>query len=288
MAREIKQIYEEMIQEKESMATLSALQPNISSYQALLSDLTTQSKVAVWRLIFFVVAVAIWTVEKLYDEHSGSVDKKISEMTPGTLFWYQKIAKDFQMAHVLVWNNEKLKYEYYSVDEAAKIVKLCAVSEGAGYLTVKLAKLNASGLPEKLEAYELNAFKSYFESVKYAGVIVNYISDDADKIRLKLKVYYNPSILNVDGSLLLDSSKFPVIDAVNDYLRLMPFNGVFNVTSLIDALQQVEGVVNPLFVSASAQYGLHPFSPVVDYYRSNAGYIVHDEIVPLDIQYIAL
>jgi hypothetical protein len=284
MARSITEIRESI---KQSFVANSELQTiyGISGANSIDDEFSTVSLEAQ-----FVEQMAVTSkiIEDLQDLHLKEVNQRISEMTPGTLFWYQKVALDFQMGYTLVWNNEKLTYEYYSIDEAAKIVKLCAVSEGAGFLTVKLAKLSSSGFPEKLELYELTAFKIYFESVKYAGVIVNYISDDADKIRLKLKVYYNPSILNADGSLLTDPSRFPVVDAVNDYLRLMPFNGVFNVTSLIDSLQQVEGVVNPLFISASAQYGLHPFAPVIDYYRSNAGYIIHDDVVPLDIQYIAL
>ncbi|HRO76659.1 MAG TPA: hypothetical protein PLP27_10985 [Crocinitomicaceae bacterium] len=289
MARTIREIYDEMISEKETMTELSALQPNISSYQTLMNDLTTQSKVAVWRLIFFVVAFSIWTVEKLFDEHVTSVEKRIAELVPGTLFWYQSIALKFQIGHVLEWNAQKLVYEYAIADEDAQIVKLCAVSEAGGYLAMKLAKLDGDGNPEKLDAGELLAFKTdYMERMKYAGVFVNYISVDPDKLRLKLKVFYNPSVLAADGSLLSDNTKFPVNDTVNDYLKLMPFNGIFNVTDLIDRLQKVNGVINPLFISASAQFGGYPFAPVADYYQPNAGYMVMDTVVPLDVEYVLL
>lgn len=289
MAREIREIYDEMISEKETMAELTALQPNISSYQTLLADLTTQSKVAVWRLIFFVVAVSIWTVEKLFDEHTTAVEKRISELVPGTLFWYKSVALKFQIGHVLEWDAQKMVYEYPFTDADTQIVKLCAVSESGGYLAMKLAKLDVDGNPEKLSSGELLAFKTdYMERMKYAGVFINYISVDPDKLRLKLKVFYNPSVLAPDGSLLVDSSKFPVNDTVNDYLKLLPFNGVFNVTDLIDKLQKVNGVINPLFISASAQYGGYPFTSVTDYYQPNAGYMIMDDIIPLDVEYVLL
>jgi len=292
MARSIRTIYDEMITEKESNILLNELQPNVSSYQTLMSDLTSASKVAVWRLLFFVVAVSIWTVDKLFDEHKIWVEKRIAEITPGTLFWYKKIALAFQMGDTLVWNTTTMKYEYANIDESTQIVKLCAVNEIPGRLVFKVAKLGTSGEPEKLDTTELNGFQNYMETVKYAGLFVNYISADADVIRLKLKVYYNPSVIAPDGSLLTNPSSFPVVDAVKQYLKLMPFNGVFNVTDLIDDLQQIKGVVNPFFISGQAKYGGFPFAPITTYYRSNAGYMVLDDSIPLndalEIEYLTL
>lgn len=288
MARSIKEIYDEMILEKQTMSTLTSLQPNVSSYQNLLNDLTTQSKVAVWRLLFFVVAVSIWVVEKQYDELLQDIEQQIQELTPGTLYWYQHLALNFQYGDSLVWNPIKLKYEYPTINESNKIIKLCSVSEGSGFLNLKLAKKGALG-PEKLSSLELTSFQSsYMERLKYAGVVINYISEDPDKIRLNLKIYIDPSVLSPAGSLLTNPTIFPVIDCVKNYLQLIPFNGLFNVTDLIDELQKVKGVVNPLFVSASAQYGSYPFAPVVDYYRPFAGYMIHDETTPINIEYLAL
>lgn len=236
-----------------------------------------------------VMSTEIKVLEDLQDVHTSEINKRIAELIPGTLFWYQNIALQFQIGHVLQWNTDKLRYEYAVADEISQIVKLCAVSESDGYLAMKLAKLDGNGMPEKLDASELLAFKTdYMERMKYAGVFINYISSDPDKIRLKLKVYYNPSVLAPDGSLLSDSTSFPINDAVDEYLKLMPFNGVFNVTDLTDRLQKVNGVINPLFISASAQFGAYPFEPVTDYYQSNAGYMIMDDVVPLDVEYVLL
>ena len=69
MARQISEIYNELVLEKQNFTQLNALQPNIDSSQTLLNDLNTSSKVAVWRLIFFVVAVGIWSLENIFDIH---------------------------------------------------------------------------------------------------------------------------------------------------------------------------------------------------------------------------
>ena len=101
MARTVQQIYDEMIAEKESMAVLNTLQPNTDSAQTLLSDLTSSSKVAVWRLIFFVMAVGIWTVEKLFDEHVIWIENRATEMIVGTAVWCRVQAMEYKQGESL-------------------------------------------------------------------------------------------------------------------------------------------------------------------------------------------
>ena len=50
MARTIGEIYDLLVAEKNNQPTLAALQPAIDDEQTLLSDLTSASKVAIWRL----------------------------------------------------------------------------------------------------------------------------------------------------------------------------------------------------------------------------------------------
>lgn len=228
------------------------------------------------------------TIEDLQDQHLAEVDARIAEMTPGTLYWYRKMALAFQFGYNLEWNSTTLKYEYPTIDSAAQIVKLASVTSASGDLLIKVAKLNSSGQPEELSSLELSAFESYMEEVKYAGENIIYVSRPPDKLRLKLRIFYNAMLLASDGSLLSNPSAFPVNDAVNEYLKLLPFNGMFNITDLIDSLQSTVGVVNPIFKQASAQYGTQPFVPVVDYYLPNAGYMVMDDIVPLEVEYVLL
>lgn len=286
MARTIQQIYDSIIGEKESNTTLNELQPNVSSYQSLLSDLTTQSKVAVWRTLFFVMAVAVWTVEKLFDEHKVWIEKRAKEIQVGSLSWYQTKALEFQYGDNLVWNPVTFQYEYPTEDKMTRIIKLASVTEINGTLLFKLAKLDSNNEPTPLEDQEVNptdlpelgAFKVYIHQVKYAGVTVNCVSRPPDMLKLHLKVYYNAMLLDNNGALLTNPAVHPVDDAVKEYLKLIPFNGLFNVTSLIDAVQDVEGVVNPLLVDAKAKFGLQNWQPITDYYRANAGYMIVDTL----------
>jgi hypothetical protein len=227
--------------------------------------------------LILIIATSGKTIEDLMDIHDAEVNARIEAMTPGTLNWYKSKSLAFQIEDELMFNQATLKYEYLEFDEEKQIVQLASVNETNTGLLIKVAKL-VSNVPEALSPMELNAFIAYMEKVKYAGVFITYVSRPADLIQLNLKVYFDAMILASDGSLLTNSSKFPVADAVEEYLKLRPFNGMFNVTALIDTLQRVTGVVNPVFRSASARYGSQPWKNVTDYYLPNAGHMVIDTL----------
>lgn len=232
-----------------------------------------------------VFGISSKTIEDLLDMHLQEVTFQVSEFTPGTLGWYRQQAFAFQFGDSLTWNPQKLKYEYLTIDETKKIIKLCAVVEANNQLVLKVATLDTSNAPVPLTQIELDAFIFYMEQLKYAGVFIQYVSRPPDLLRLNLKVYYNPLVLSSNGALLSDSNVYPVSDAVRQYLQLTPFNGIFNVTDLIDHLQKVQGVVNPLFELADVKYGLNPWVHIVDYYQPDSGYMALDT---LTVQYISV
>ena len=96
MARTISEIYDSMVSEKETMTELVKLQPAVDNHQSLLNDLTTSSKVALWRLLFWVVSVAIWIVESLFDTHKEEIEILLQNSIPGTAPWYRLSALEFQ------------------------------------------------------------------------------------------------------------------------------------------------------------------------------------------------
>jgi hypothetical protein len=280
MARTIIEIYDEMITAKVAMAELNALQPNIDSGQTFLDDLTSASKMAVWRTMFFVVAVGIWTVEKLFDAHVTRVENRAKELIVGNVDWYGRIALDFQYGDALVFDGKE--YTYPTVNPANKIVKLVAINEIGDTLFMKVATTNGAD-PEALTTGQLNAFKAYIHQRKFAGTYFVFISREADLLRIQYRVYIDPLVLNLTGGLISNPSVKPVEDAINDYCKQLPFNGVFSVTALTDKIQHVEGVANPVFQSAQAKYGTNAFVSIGDYYQPNAGYLTVDPTFPLSV-----
>ena len=274
MARTIIEIYDEMITAKIALSELNSLQPNIDSGQTFLDDITSSSKVAVWRSIFFVMAVGIWTVEKLFDSHKEWIEKRASELIVGNIDWYARIALEFQFGDPLVFNGKE--YTYATITPANQLIKLVSINQVDADLYMKVAKLDGGGTPIELASTELDAFKAYIHKRKFAGTKFIFISRAADLLRIQYRVYIDPLLLNTNGEMLSNTSIKPVEDAINNYCQSLPFDGVFSITALTDKVQLSDGVVNPVFQSAQAKYGLNPFVLVGDYYNPNAGYLKID------------
>lgn len=285
MARTLSDIYASLITEKNAQATLNGLQPNVESLQTMLTNLTTQSKVASWRLMLAVVAVALWAHEQLWDVAKAQLIDLADKAQAGTLRWYRDQCLYFQYGDTLIWLNGK--YQYFTIDATLQIVQRAACVEAGGNLIIKVAKL-VSGVVTPLSIPELAAFTAYINQIKYAGTVTQVVSAPADKLKLQYKVYYNPLVLAADGTLLSDGSTKPAEVAINDFITNLPFNGQLKLSAIDDALQAATGVVDISRTLAEATYGLLPYTTIVDFYYPNAGYLNIDAAYPLasNITYI--
>lgn len=276
MARTISEIYNELITAKESQPDLTSLTPLSDTADDLKSDLTSNSVVAVWRLWLWIVAVGSHTVELLIDKHRSEVETFVANKEWGTLAFLRQKALEFQFGYSLTFNGSQ--FVYSTIDESAKIVERAAVVVSGQTVQFKVAKLDNDGLPEKLTSPEKTAFASYIDGLVYAGTQYAVISDDPDDIKLDLEIVFDPLVLSVDGSLITDPTNFIVRDTINNFISNLPFNGVLNLTSLIDTLQLIDGVVDPVLNSAFAKYGGFPYSAIDKNYVPFAGHAILDEI----------
>jgi len=281
MARTITEIYDEMVTEKQTMSSLNAFQPNIDNSQTLLTDLTSQSKVAVWRLLFFVAAVSIWVLETLFDKHSQEVEARANELITGPALWYRDQCFIFQYGDALTWNGKN--YNYPIINDAIKIIKRAAVIEAGGQVRIKVAKLD-SGLPVPLSASEKTAFETYINKVKFAGTNIDVLSLTSDLLKISYKVVYDPLVLNSNGELISDTSIKPVELAINNHIQNLPFNGILNLTKLTDSIQASLGVIDPIIQTAEAKYGSIPYQPIINNFNADAGHMVIDPAFPLSTQ----
>ncbi len=260
MARSITTIQNNIIAGVAANATLSPL-------------LTSTSRVAIWRLLALVVATAIWTLETLFDIHVADVNETISKLKPHSLRWYAEKATAFQFGYNLV--DDADYYDNTGIDEttieASKVVAYAAVVEQDRGLRIKVAR--DTGDLAALTAPQLEAFEEYMKRIKDAGVRLNITSSAADELKLNIELYYNPLVLNSAGGRLDGTVSEPVQDAVKEYLKNLPFNGVFVLQNLIDVLQLVDGVKIAHLVGAQARYGLLPFQSFAVKYLPDAGYL---------------
>lgn len=241
---------------------------SIADDEVLSTKLNSSSKTAIYRLISFIVAAAIWMHETLWDQFKTDVEEILNTRQTHNLMWYSNMAKLFQYGYAL---HQDADY-YDVVNEAAMIVAHSAVTENNGILIMKVAKESAGELTA-LSAGELTAFEEYIRSIKDAGVRISIISNTGDDLRLTLDVFYNPLVLDGNGKLLNDSSQEPAKDTLKEFIKNLPFNGEFIPTSLVDALQVAEGVDIPVILSCETRFGENEFTVVDGKVTPYSGYL---------------
>lgn len=241
MARSIQEIQELIYQAK--------------TQEPVLNDLNSTSKVAIWRLWVYIIAVAIWSLEKLFDLHRADIDRRLLELKPHTARWYRNKALAFQYGFDLLPDSDKFNNAGRSEEqiEASKIVKYSAVVESLneGRLIVKIATEQGDTLRPITEEQK-RSFEAYLQEIKDAGVRLSVVNYKPDILHLRMKIVYDPLMLDGNGQSITNAFK-PVERAIKDYLKNLPFNGELVLAHLIDALQHEEGVKIPHLVLAQSK-----------------------------------
>ncbi|KAA2244563.1 nucleotidyltransferase [Chitinophaga agrisoli] len=271
--------------------TITEIQDDIINRMAAtdgLADLNSTSKTAIWRMWTYIVAVTVWVLENLFDLHRTEVNTLINEKAPHSLRWYANKARDFQHGSDLIPEEDYYDNSRLSEDEIAarKIIAFSAVVEQERGLRIKVAKINEDDLGA-LSDVELQAFTEYMNRIKDAGVTPLIIDSlVADPLRLEMDIYYNPLVLDGNGARLDGTDPDPVGKRIKEYLRNLPFNGTMVLAYLVDAIQQVDGVVIPHIRHAQARYGDLPFTEIDVQYSPDAGYLrIVDNDADLQIKY---
>lgn len=237
MARQVEEIQEQII--------------NLKNNTSVLSDLNSNSVTAIWRLWTYIVAVAIRTLELLYDVHRTEMETLYSQQHAHTLEWYNTKAKNFMLGKQLINFTGNYDTTGMADDEidTAHIVSYAACvrarrANNTLFLRMKVAK-GTDTARENLTDPELQAFTDYMYAIQDAGVDLECESRPADHIQATLTVYYNPQILDKDGNRLDGTASDVVKQAIIEYIQNLPFNGLLIPAYLIDAVQAVDGVMVP-------------------------------------------
>ncbi len=280
MARTITYWYDYIITQKNTMSTLSVLQPNIDTAQTLLTDITTTSRVARWRLWVWAQAACAYVLDVTFDLALINFEAISKRSRFGTLPWYVDKSFAFQYGDSLTYQNNE--WQYASITAINQIIKRAAAEENGNVVNLKVAQLVAN-LPVKLSIPQKAAFDAYVAKIKPAGITVNIISDDADEARFYLKVNYNALLLDSTGQLITSPGTYPVTEAIDAYLSNLNynFNGTVELSEFIDKVQAATGVVSAYILQASARYGSNPFVIFTERYKANAGHMVVDPTNPL-------
>ena len=267
MARSIEQI-------KSSMAEAFMQDTNIAikyGFEVGADFNKTFSKVSIESLILYIVAAAIWTLERLFDVHTAEVEDYIVTMKPHSLRWYVEKAKAFMYGVPLINGSDQYDTTNLTDEQIAekKIVTFAACTEANATLYLKVAKAG----PAPLTADEKAAFVAYLHEIKDAGVRIDVISENGDYLKLQMVIYYDPLLINANGESKGTGNKV-VEDAIKNYIENIPFNGEFRKNELEDAIQAVDGVVMVEFERAehSETGDDDTFEEVIPYCKPTSGY----------------
>lgn len=263
---------------------------DIQNDSVLATELTSTSKASVWRLWAFVVSKAIKTLYELFIVFRTELETEMAKQKIHSKQWYRQKAIDFLFGFAVKPGTDEFDTEGAADEEiaAAKVVKQAACikmisSSGYGILRVKVATEDGDGNLQKLPAEQYEALKYYF--MRYAvdaGTQLKVTTGDADDLLLKLDVYYDPLVISTTGARLDGTADTPVLDAINEYLKSLEFNGALYVSDLIAAIRQVDGVRLAKCLEARSKYGSYDYNADV----LNAGLI--DEIRVADSGYMKI
>ena len=172
------------------------------------------SKVSVIGILFYIFAVAAWTLEKLFDTYKGEVDTRIEEIIPH-------------------YDTEGMTEDAIA---AARVVKHAVAVENrdASLLTIKVAG-EKDGKRCRLDAETEAQLAAYIAEIKDAGVRTALVNIDPDRFNCEADVYYDPM-------LVAETVESACREAVRNYIENLPFNGEYTNMALVDALQTLDGV----------------------------------------------
>ncbi len=279
MARELNEIQQSILDHKDASDGLSPLEVLTTNEQNTLSGLTSTSKVALWRLMVYIVSLGHFTLESLFDTFEAYILELISLNQIHTSIWYRERVLEYQ--HGFPFEQSTGSYDNTDVDagllNASKIITSASVEELAGRLKIKVAKTENNVLAP-LSDDELTGLSVYLEKVKDAGNRLLIISRDPDELQIDLDVLFDPLVIDGDGKRLDATNDDPVGEAIDSYLSNLEFNGEFIIKNLEDAIEAVEGVVIADTKVALARFGTNNFEEIDKTYISDAGYMILDEV----------
>jgi hypothetical protein len=242
------------------------------------------SGVSVISIIIYIVAYAHYVLERIFDTHRSEVESIIADMKPHTLRWYGWVALRFRFGSDLLpdsteFNNLKPDKTPKTDDEIAAemIVRYVSVVFRNNKLLIKAATEDAAGNLQSLNPQQMTAFQTYMEKIKDAGVRLDFLSEPAENLKLNIDIYYNPLVLNADGSRVDGTNDTPVVTAIKNYLKNIRFDGMVILAHIVDELQKIEGITIPEITQAAYRYGQLNWITFETKRQPISGYMIIDE-----------
>jgi len=267
MARSISKIFNDMSAEKDALSQTANLTPANDSFSALMASIRNNSRVAVWRLWLYIVAVGHWTLEKLFDKHKADVKEMLDTSAKGRVSWIIDWAKRYKDGSSLTVVDGVPQYP--SNASGPEIVEFASVRDSGSVISLYVAKSDSSNNRIPLTNAELSRFQEFTKEFRLPGTRYNVISLNPDTILANVDIYY-------EGLQAESDLQTQVRNAMADHIASLPskgaLDGVLYLIDLVDAIQQVEGVRDIVFNSITGNG-----NPINRKYQTQSGYANFDK-----------
>lgn len=250
MAKTIGQIKSEITTAFMSNGIVSLLY----GFQPSASFEETFSNTALESILFDIIAFSIYTLETLFDTHKAELEDKLTNQKSGRPSWYRYMALQFQYGFSLVPDKDYFDNGTATQEqiEASKIVKYAAVTQPPGKLIIKIAG-EVNNVLSPIPGLAQVSFIDYVEEFKWGGVDIDVINFLPDRLYVVIQIERDALVLDENGMSILNGN-FPVNDAVQEYMKELPFDGQLVLAHLTDKLQKVPGVRIPTIISAHSSW----------------------------------
>jgi hypothetical protein len=231
------------------------------------------STTSVRRKWTYAMAFAGNMLERQQDQFKEDVTSFVKAMYPHRIKWYETMTLAYQHGFNLLPDSDQYDNSGHTAAEieAAKVIKYAAVVKivnqfGRVRIRIKAAIISGSDLVP-LPTPILNGLKAYWARIEPAGVVVDITTGPPDDLKQEWNIFYDPLIFDATSADV--AARF----AIKEYLKLLPYNGLFVNVLHQDYVQKVEGIVIPEIISCQARYGALPFTNVQTEYPTDAGYL---------------
>lgn len=240
--------------------------------------------VCVETCLIYIVAACAAAVEHLMDWFKEDVDNAIANERYGSNGWFVNIVKNFQYDGETDFGLDEATGTYAIVSDSVKVVTHASCQDSGYGVKIKVAKSGSDGLGQ-LNDEEEGALLAYINRLKPAGIPVTIVNRAADTLAMKMSVYYDPIVFN------LQNATDKVKEVIRAYLSDIDFNGEFITMRMVDRLQAVPGIdimeVNEVY----ARHAGYNYEPIENNARHTpeSGYMVlaDDDDQLLEINMIA-
>lgn len=258
MAQTISEIYAIIINEvKNQTVTQEQLKDELKDYpnaidrqRQKLAGLTSNSKVSLWRLWAFVMAVICWIQQVLFDKAKEEITVLANTGIRDAEAAFLNEIRLFEYPGTPIIHPTTYQVQFFESNPDLRIIRTAAITtDSLGLSLVKVSKDDGTGTLIKLSDLEKGKLIEYAEMIQPVGSNVQIFSTDPDTIKFKLKIW-------VDIDRIKDGENFDTIKADADTRLKAAINDIDTHGKI--SLQKIEETIKSISVYKNLHWEERP------------------------------